>query len=102
MIRERIKNRLKLIGSQEKILKILNSISPKVTFRRFESMYPEIDTSKQSSTTKKIPKAAEKTGDKRIDKKPSNIQLEPIPRSFRKDMWKVQPEIACMSFRLKL
>ena len=91
-----------MIGLQEKIFKKLNSISPKDTFRKFESMYPEIDTSKQSSTTKKIPKAAEKTGYKRIDKKPSNIQLKPIPRSFRKDLWKVQTEIACMSFRFKL
>ena len=65
-------------------------------------MYPEIDTSNYSNTTKKIRKAAQKTRHKKIDKKPSNIQLKPIPRSFRKDLWKVQPEIAGMSFRFKL
>ena len=65
-------------------------------------MYPEIDTSNYSSTAKKIPKAAQKTRYKKIDKKPSNIQLKPIPRSFRQDLWKAKPEIAGMSFRFKL
>ena len=31
---------------------------------------------------------------KKIDKKLSYIQLKPIPRSFREDLWKVPPEIA--------
>ena len=58
--------------------------------------------SNYTSTTKKSPKAAQKTRSKKIDKKPSNIQLKPIPRNFGKDLWVVHPGIDGMPFCFKL